>query len=103
MIRLAKTQNITSVADFIAARYGKAATVAATVTVIAMLASIPYIAQQIRAIAESLTIFIDGRMPQKGAPDSSAPVVEVFVTIMLAAFTLAIGTRRLDATEHQRG
>ena len=44
IIRLSKTQNITSIADFIAARYGKNLTLAAIVTVIAVLGTLPYIA-----------------------------------------------------------
>src|SRR6266567_3193284 len=47
IIRLAKAQNITSIADFIAARYGKAQTVAATVALIAIIGTIPYIALQL--------------------------------------------------------
>ena len=41
IVRLAKTQNITSIADFIAARYGKAQTVAAAVALIAIIGTIP--------------------------------------------------------------
>src|SRR2546430_6467418 len=50
IVRLAKAQNITSIADFIAARYGKAQTVAATVALIAIFGMIPYIALQLKAI-----------------------------------------------------
>ena len=48
IVRLAKTQNITSIADFIAARYGKAQTVAAAVALIAIIGTILYIALQLR-------------------------------------------------------
>jgi len=48
VIQLAKSQNITSIADFIAARYGKSQAVAATVAVIAIIGSVPYIALQLR-------------------------------------------------------
>src|SRR5512134_3636911 len=44
MLRLAKTQNITSIADFIAARYGKSQLVAAIVTLVAVIGAVPYIA-----------------------------------------------------------
>ena len=46
--------NITSIADFIAARYGKSQAVAATVALIAIIGSIPYIALQLKAVASSL-------------------------------------------------
>src|SRR5471030_2459148 len=54
VIRLAKSQNITSIADFIAARYGKSQAVAATVALIAIVGSVPYIALQLKAVASSL-------------------------------------------------
>ena len=58
IVRLAKAQNITSIADFMAARYGKRQAVAATVALIAIVGSIPYIALQLKAVSSSVgTIF----------------------------------------------
>ena len=54
IVRLAKAQNITSIADFIAARYGKSQAVAATVALIAIVGTIPYIALQLKAVSASL-------------------------------------------------
>src|SRR6266576_3520976 len=54
IVRLAKTQNITSIADFIAARYGKSPAIAGTVTLIAIVGTIPYIALQLKAVSGSL-------------------------------------------------
>src|SRR5258707_3800356 len=54
VIQLAKSQNITSIADFIAARYGKSQAGSATVAVIAIIGSGPYIALQLQAVAASL-------------------------------------------------
>src|SRR5215472_9660841 len=54
IVRLAKSQNITSIADFIAARYGKHEAVAAIVALIAIIGSIPYIALQLKAVSGSL-------------------------------------------------
>src|SRR4249919_4258812 len=53
VVRLAKGQNITSIADFIAARYGKGQAVAATVALIAIVGTIPYIALQLKAVSSS--------------------------------------------------
>ena len=50
IVRIAKTQNISSIADFVAARYGKSERVAALVSVIAVVGSIPYIALQLKAV-----------------------------------------------------
>jgi Na+/proline symporter/signal transduction histidine kinase len=101
IIQLAKSQNITSVADFIAARYGKSQAVAATVAVIAMIGSVPYIALQLKAVASSLgTILIDDQAIAR------IPVISdiaLLVTIALALFAVLFGTRQTDATEHQHG
>jgi Na+/proline symporter len=54
IVRLAKSQNITSVADFMAARYGKSPAVAAIVTMVAVTGTLPYTALQLKAIAVSV-------------------------------------------------
>src|SRR3954471_9540785 len=101
VIQLAKSQNITSIADFIAARYGKSQAVAATVAVIAIVGSVPYIALQLKAIASSLeTILAEDKV------FSSIPIIgdiALIVTLAMAAFAVLFGTRQTDATEHQHG
>ncbi|CAN7704707.1 hybrid sensor histidine kinase/response regulator [Bradyrhizobium sp. LjRoot220] len=101
VIQLAKSQNITSIADFIAARYGKSQAVAATVAVIAIIGSVPYIALQLKAMSSSLeTILSEDRM------FSSIPLIgdiALVVTLAMAVFAVLFGTRQTDATEHQHG
>jgi Na+/proline symporter/CheY-like chemotaxis protein len=102
MIRLSKAQNITSIADFIAARYGKSAAVGATIATIAALAYIPLIALQLKSITDCLTIFIDGTVPTRAGSEENI-VILVAIVVLLSIFAIVIGTRRLSATEHQRG
>src|SRR5919206_2754070 len=95
---LAKAHNITSTADFLAARYGKSQTVAAVVTVIAVIGSIPYLALQLKAVSASLTTFAAGA--------AATPVfgdIALLTALSLAAFAILFGTRHVDATEHQEG
>ena len=103
LVRLAKAQNITSIADFIAARYGKAQTVAAAVALIAIIGTIPYIALQLKAVSSSLTTIL----VHTGAISSNMqPVlgdIALYVTIGMALFAVLFGTRHIDATEHQDG
>ncbi|MDZ7899001.1 MAG: hypothetical protein U5N85_13385 [Arcicella sp.] len=56
IIRICKVQRITSIADFISSRYGKSATLGVIVTVICILATLPYIAIQLKAISSSFQI-----------------------------------------------
>jgi Na+/proline symporter/signal transduction histidine kinase len=103
VVRLAKAQNITSIADFIAARYGKSQAVAATVAVIAIVGTVPYIALQLKAVSSSLETII-AHVPSGGGPAS--PVfgdIALFVALLMAAFAVLFGTRHIDATEHQDG
>src|SRR5664279_2555448 len=101
VIRLAKSQNITSIADFIAARYGKSQAVAATVALIAIIGSVPYIALQLKAMASSLETILS-----EDQAFSSIPIIgdiALIVTLAMAAFAILFGTRQTDATEHQHG
>src|SRR5215210_6481148 len=103
VIRLAKSQNITSIADFIAARYGKSQAVAATVALIAIIGSVPYIALQLKAMASSLETIIAHSMP---AADVTRPLLgdmALYVALSMALFAVLFGTRHIDATEHQDG
>jgi Na+/proline symporter/signal transduction histidine kinase len=102
---IAKTQRITSVADFIGSRYGKSGKVAALVAVIAVVGTIPYIALQLKAISASLEIIVFrelGYVPRISKL-SALGDISLLVTIVLAAFAIAFGTRHIDATEHQNG
>src|SRR4051812_27091253 len=101
VIQLAKSQNITSIADFIGARYGKSQAVAATVAIIAIIGSVPYIALQLKAVASSLETILG-----EDQAIANIPIVgniALIVTMAMAAFAVLFGTRQSDATEHQHG
>ncbi len=104
IVRLAKSQNITSVADFVAARYGKSESVAALVAIIAVIGAVPYIALQLKAISASLLTMLGsldvGRVVE---PTGGGGGLALASAIILAGFAMAFGTRRIDATEHQNG
>ena len=103
IVRLAKSQNITSIADFIAARYGKGQAVAATVALIAIVGTIPYIALQLKAVSSSLETILAqlGPMAQVSRPVFGD--IALFVALLMATFAVLFGTRHVDATEHQDG
>ena len=101
VIELAKRQNITSIADFIGARYGKSQAVAATVALIAIIGSVPYIALQLKAVASSLETILS-----EDQAISKIPIlgdIPLLVTLAMAVFAVLFGTRQADATEHQHG
>ena len=97
LIITAKREHITSIADFIAARYGKSQGLAVVVTLIAVAGILPYIALQLRGITMGLEII---------APELSSNHsydISWFVVGALAIFTMLFGTRHIDNTEHHRG
>jgi Na+/proline symporter/signal transduction histidine kinase/CheY-like chemotaxis protein len=106
IIHISKTQNITSIADFIAARYGKSQALAAVVTVIAVIGTLPYIALQLKAVSESFLVLTgDGLVtfPGLGMDQPIWRDTALAVSLILALFAILFGTRQIDATEHHDG
>jgi Na+/proline symporter/signal transduction histidine kinase/ActR/RegA family two-component response regulator len=94
LARLAKAQNITSLADFMASRYGKNQRVAAVVTIIAAVSALPYLALQLKAAARSIELVAG----EAGGVDEA-----LLVALSLAATAILFGARGLDAAERQHG
>jgi Na+/proline symporter/CheY-like chemotaxis protein/PAS domain-containing protein len=110
IVKLAKDNNISSIADFVSSRYGKSQGVAATVTLIAVIGVLPYIALQLKAISASLAVFLASNtaMPlgSVGTQLAAVPVfgdISLLVALVLAFFAIVFGTRQVDTTEHQDG
>jgi Na+/proline symporter/signal transduction histidine kinase/CheY-like chemotaxis protein len=103
IVRLAKSQNITSIADFIAARYGKSQAVAATVALIAIVGMVPYIALQLKAVSASVGTILADVAAGGAATQPMLGDIALFVALLMAAFAVLFGTRHVDATEHQDG
>ncbi len=106
IIRISKLHRITSIADFIASRYGKSSTLGGLVTIIAVAGVIPYIAIQIKAI--STTFFLINQYPDISVTSTYAEIpvfgdTAFYVALMLAVFAIFFGTRHLDAAERHEG
>jgi Na+/proline symporter/signal transduction histidine kinase len=106
ILRISKQNRITSLADFIASRYGKSALLGGLVTVIAVIGILPYISLQLKAVSNSFTILVQYPqivMPANVGAQSIRQDTALWVALILAAFTIAFGTRHLDAAEHHQG
>ena len=103
MIRIAKAYRITSIADFIASRYGKSPLLAGLVTLITVVGIVPYIALQLKAISSGFAV-LTTPLGQAAAPvgawwsDST-----LYFALALAGFTMVFGARHLDSTERHEG
>ena len=99
MIRIARRYRITSIADFIASRYGKSRALAALVTLIALVGILPYVALQLKAIASGLAVLTGGSGHAAAWWQDST----LYIALALAGFTVAFGTRHLDTSERHEG
>ena len=101
MIRIAKAYRITSIADFIASRYGKSPLLAGLVTLIAVVGIVPYIALQLKAVSAGYALLtVPGGVAEAAhwSRDSA-----FYVALVLAGFAMVFGARHLDTTERHEG
>src|SRR5256885_10413176 len=106
MLRISKQNRITSLADFIASRYGKSALLGGLVTVIAVIGILPYISLQLKAVSSSFTILVQYPeivMPAKVGAVSMRQDTALWIAMILAAFTIVFGPRHLHAAETHHG
>ena len=97
IVAISKENNLTSIADFIAARYGKARSLAVLVTVIATIGSIPYIALQLKAIVAGFDVI------SNFGGSTSGIDLGLVGAAALALFAILFGTRKIDVSEHHDG
>lgn len=99
MVRLGTEHRVTSIADYFGARFGKRQQLSILVTVVATAAVLPYIALQFRALTQAWSIIAgDATGPSLTATDSG-----LAIAIVLGAFTVLFGARRLDGRERHQG
>ena len=101
LILVAKREHITSIADFIAARYGKSQRLAMVISLIAVMGILPYLVLQLKAIVTGLDLLMANSVP--AGPTGNTAELALGVALLLALFSILFGTRNLDATEHHRG
>jgi Na+/proline symporter/nitrogen-specific signal transduction histidine kinase len=105
MVRVGRVHRITSIADMISSRYGKSSTLAVLVTVIAVMATTPYIALQLKAVTASFEIL--SSFSDAGTVDAVGRNINARTAFIVAAgmavFTILFGTRNIDANEHHHG
>jgi len=106
ILRISKEHRITSLADFIASRYGKSALLGGVVTVTAVIVIVPYISLQLKAVSNTFQLVLNYPeivMPAKAGAVPLYRDTALWVALALALFTILFGTRHLYATEHHEG
>ncbi len=85
LVAAVQADGATSIADFIGSRFSRSRGVAALVTLLALLGTIPYVALQLRSVATSYAALA-------GTSDVTRPMIAT--ALLLAAFAIAFGTGR---------
>ena len=101
LLYVAKKQNVTSVADFISARYGKRKNIALIASLVCLVVVVPYIALQLKAVSSSYQVLLGGDFNDDTAnwwQDSA-----FLSALAMAFFAILFGTRKLHLTEQSRG
>jgi len=101
LVRIGKTQRITSIADLISSRYGKSNLLGVIVTLISVVAATPYIALQLQSVTLSFAVFASATADGGPVPDKASTAL--WVAVGLALFPVLFGTRNLDANERHHG
>ncbi|QJR14365.1 sodium:solute symporter family transporter [Usitatibacter palustris] len=105
LVRIGHEHGVTSIADMISSRYGKSVPLAALVTLITVVVSMPYIALQLKAVTTSFQVIGHaGPDPLAGLPIRGPDFrLGFWITVGLAVFTILFGTRNIDAKEQHHG
>ncbi len=106
IIRISKVNRTTSIADFIASRYGKSFQLGGLVTSIAVVGILPYISLQLKAISTGFSVLL--HYPEIVMPSTAASTLflqdtGLYVALIMALFAILFGTRHIDASEQHEG
>jgi len=98
IVRISRVNKISSLADFISLRYGNSRSFSAIITIVCLLAIVPYIGLQIKAISETFHLVTETSMSSNILTDNAT-----FVVVLIALFSSYYGTRYVDASEKRLG
>ena len=97
IVRVAKRENVTSIADILGARYGRSRAVAVIATLIAVVGAMPYIALQLQAVSSSFRTIAASESWVDGQPGGVVHTdTSLIVAALMALFTLALIVQVLD-------
>ncbi|MEM9075553.1 MAG: ATP-binding protein [Bacteroidota bacterium] len=100
IIRISKQHKISSIADFISMRYGNNRPLGALVTFTCLLAIIPYISLQLKAVSETFALVSNSSSyVSSGILDDST----FYIALLIAIFVAFFGTQSTDASLGKRG
>ena len=105
LVTIGRIHHTTSIADLISARFGKNPALGAIVTLIALIATAPYIALQLKALTASFQVvtFPAGAVAAAGTILEPDYVVAFWLAAGLCVFSIIFGVRNIDVNERHHG
>ncbi len=97
LVRIKSSYHVTSIADILAARYGKSHRIGALATVVAFVGSVPYVALQLKSVISTFSMLVG-----EGGEGLFASIGPLVVLIMIF-YTILLGVRRMDPTDRHPG
>jgi Na+/proline symporter/nitrogen-specific signal transduction histidine kinase len=99
ILRVAKAERVVSIADFVAARYGKSTGLGAVTTIFLVVGTVPYLALQLKAVSSSFLVLWQETRFEPMAADQ----LSLVCAALLALFAILFGTRSVDLTDQHAG
>lgn len=101
LAQLSKAENSTSIADFVASRFGKSSGLAALITGVAVVGIVPYISLQLKAVGMS----VEALTARPSAVENITTLTDsvFYVAIFMAIFAMLFGTRSASSKDHNPG
>lgn len=97
--QICRDEKLTSLADFIASRYGQSSSLSGLVSFISVIAIVPYISLQLSATSESIAMLTGEEVSSGGFWQDST----FYIMLLLALFAVLFGARRPRPSEHNPG
>ncbi|MGI6856317.1 ATP-binding protein [Mesorhizobium sp. 1B3] len=105
LITVGRVHHTTSIADLISARFGKDPALGAIVTLMALVATAPYIALQLKALTASFQVvtFPAGAVVAAGMEIEPDYAIAFWLAAGLCVFSIMFGVRNIDVNERHHG
>ena len=98
LLSYCKQQNITSIADLVGSHFGRSSMLSGFIAITALVAVVPYISLQLRAVTASVTTLTGVATGANTFFD-----LALLVTLAMVSFAFLFGTRRLSLAEQHNG
>ncbi|HZU06340.1 MAG TPA: ATP-binding protein [Chloroflexota bacterium] len=103
IVRVAKENRLTTIADFLSARYGNSTALGVLVSVMVVIGIMPYTALQLKAISSTFETLEAAYWPADTPPPQLGMDTAFIVAVFMSIFGIMFGARHLAPAERHEG